>query len=184
MDTRLRALLRKELRLGAVVTFAGTLAGLLVHLALYYTTIREHTAEETMWTHVGGLALAITLSAPLLTAVILLLSTLELGRMRGAVSLPRAVVGVFAMRFAFTAFVAVAMTVLCWGLYKNGPGILGILATLGVGLVLQAPTIATGRGNKLGALLWEELRTGGFIAAVAFVSAPLFIGAILGGAMA
>ena len=86
--------------------------------------------------------------------------------MTGVPDLRRAAAAVFVTRLAEIVLVAAVMAAMCWGLYGNGPGIAAILLVVGLGALVQVPAMAAGTGNKVSALLWEELRTGGIIAAV------------------
>ena len=144
MNTKIRALLWEELRVGGAIAGTCSLVGLVGQLAMAFGAIGR--PGEYGWHHVASAALTFTLGVPLMTALLLILNTansghLESGFSRRILRLPvdtwSTVLVVLLTRLIEVLAVSAFMTALCWALFLHGPGTRAVFLVAGIYLFVQ-----------------------------------------------
>jgi len=169
MNTKTRALLWEELRVGGAIAGTCSLVGLLGQFATTFTAVGGR--GEYGWHHVDSAALTFTLGVPLMTALLLVLNTansghLESGFSRRILRLPvdtwSTVLVVLLTRLIEVLAVSAFMTAVCWALFRHGPGTRAVFLVAAIYLFVQvldwaravaAPLVPIAVLAALGALL-------------------------------
>jgi hypothetical protein len=151
MNTKIRALLWEELHVGGAIVAVTTAVGIVCQLSVKFGTAGYATPHR--WHDLSDQVLMITLGAPLLAALVLVLSTANSGHLSGGFSrrilrLPvdtwSAVLVALMTRLAALLLMSAVLVSSCWILFHNGPG-KGVILFLGwVFLLVQVLDWARG----------------------------------------
>ena len=144
MNTKVRALLWEELRVGGVIAGFCALVGLLVQLVIQYSTYEGF--HNVAWHGVEDYVLTVTLAAPLFTGLLLVLNTANSGNLAGGFSgrvlrLPvetwSAVLVALLTRLIEVLLVGAFLLATCWGIFLHGPGIRAVFILALAFLLIQ-----------------------------------------------
>jgi len=128
MNTKIRALLWEELRVGGVIAATCAVTGLLVQLSLWLQSASVYLSHQ--WNDFGAQILMFTLGPPLFAAVLLVLNTANSGHLEGGFSrrilrLPVdtwiAVLVILSVRLIEMILVSTVTISSWWILLGNGP---------------------------------------------------------------
>ena len=139
MNSRVRALVWEELRVGGPIAAVCLTVGLLL-------IVRVSSTYEFNWLRVEGGVLAIALGIPLLCGLLLVLNVRNSGHLGGGFSrrilrLPvdtgTAVTVTFGVRLAEMLALSLLLKLVCWLVYRHGPGWDAVLLVLAAYAFIQ-----------------------------------------------
>jgi len=144
MNTKIRALLWEELRVGGAIATVATLAGLVAQLSIRLGTMGENAPHR--WHDLSDQVLVFTLGPPLFAALALVLNTANSGHLTGGFSrrilrLPvdtwSAVLVMLLTRLIEVLVMSTAMIASCQVLFQNGPGARAVFFLAWIYLLIQ-----------------------------------------------
>ena len=148
MNTKIRALLWEELRVGGAIAAVCAFAGVAAQLSL-----RGAFGTSFSWRMVDSQALILTSAIPLFTALLLVLNTANSGHLGGGFSrrilrLPvntwNAVLVILLARLVAMLAISSVMVASCWVMFQHGPAARSIFLLAGIYLLCQLSDWARG----------------------------------------
>jgi len=145
MNSKTRALLWEEIRVGGSIAAACTAVGMVVLVAPCLPWVFD-TATRVLWRQVDSFNLMVALGVPLLTSMLLVLNAANSGHLTGGFSrrlmrLPvhtwSSVLIVLTTRLFESLAVSGIMSSVCWALFRHGPGIRTVFFLAGMYLLIQ-----------------------------------------------